>query len=168
MKPYLDCCCIYSPANNTSPFLYMVSQDSRVWVIFILIRDCGQMTFVTLINQFCPLIKTHTTHPSPGKLSSNVKCKIHACFTQVHFQFSKVLIIKSYKISYTSHFISSCFTSVFTSVDIIFSNFSELDSKLSKTKKEIFVTNYPFFNRFIQNPDPLNNENLLIVTEIFC
>ena len=41
----------------------------------------------------------------------------------------------------TSSFISCYSTSIFTSEDIIFYNFSELDSKLSKKK---IVTNFPF------------------------
>ena len=126
------------------------------------------MTFVTLINRFCPLSKAHITYPSPGKLSSNIKCKIYACFTQVYFQFWKVHIIKSYKISYTSYFISCCITSVFTSADVIFNNFSGLDSKLSKIKKDTFVTNYLVLTDSPKTLEPLNNKNLLGVTEVSC
>ena len=52
----------------------------------------------------------------------------------------------------TSSFISCCLTSIFTSADIIFYNFSELDSKLSK--KEI-CHKFPFFNGFTQTQIPL-------------
>ena len=48
----------------------------------------------------------------------------------------------------TSSFISCRLTSIFTSADIIFYNFSELDSKLSKKN---FVTNFPFL---VDSPKP--------------
>ena len=52
----------------------------------------------------------------------------------------------------TSYFISCCFTSVFTSADIIFYNFSELDSKLSI---KYFFTNFPFLTDSPKPPTPL-------------
>ena len=56
----------------------------------------------------------------------------------------------------TSSFISCCLTSIFTSADITFYNFLELDSKLSK--KNIFVTNFPFLT---DSSNPLNAQNPL-------
>ena len=55
----------------------------------------------------------------------------------------------------TSSFISCCFKSVFTSADIIFYNFSELESKLSK---KTFSSRIFFFNELTQiplSPSPL-------------
>ena len=52
----------------------------------------------------------------------------------------------------TSSFISCRLTATFTSADIIFCNFSELDSKLSK---KIFCHNFPFFSGFTQTQIPL-------------
>ena len=49
----------------------------------------------------------------------------------------------------TNSFISCCFASAFTSADIIFYNFSELDSKLSKKD---FFHKFSFFNDFTQSP----------------
>ena len=61
----------------------------------------------------------------------------------------------------TGSFTSSCFTSAFTSADINFYNFPELDSKLSKKKK--LALNFPF-NRFIQ-PAPLPHHQ---TAKIYC
>ena len=58
----------------------------------------------------------------------------------------------------TSSFISCCLTSIFTSADIIFYNFSELDSKLSK---KYFCHKFPFFNGFTQSQIPFNAQNPL-------
>ena len=52
----------------------------------------------------------------------------------------------------TSSFISCRLTSIFTSADIIFYKFSELDSKLSKKK---ICHKFPFFNGFTQTQIPL-------------
>ena len=62
----------------------------------------------------------------------------------------------------TSYFFSFCFTSVFTSADIVFYNFSELDSKLSKKD---FCHKFPGFT---QTPHPLNDQNLRSVRKVFC
>ena len=50
----------------------------------------------------------------------------------------------------TSSFIYCCLASVFTLVDIIFFNFSELDSKL--LSKKYFYHEFSFLNRFTQTP----------------
>ena len=54
-------------------------------------------------------------------------------------------------------FISSYFTSVFTSADIISLNFLELYSSLSEKR---FCHKFSFFNRFTQAPHVLNGQNL--------
>ena len=36
------------------------------------------------------------------------------------------------------------------------------------SEKQTFVTNFPFFNRFTQTPNPLNGQNLLSMTKVFC
>ena len=62
------------------------------------------------------------------------------------FQGLKVLTChKNLQDTPTRSFIS-CFILAFTSADIIFVKFLELNSTLSE--KEILVTNFPFFNRF--------------------
>ena len=64
----------------------------------------------------------------------------------------------------TSYFISCCFTSAFTSEDIIFYNFLELDSKLSKKD---FCHKF-YFNSCTQTPHSLNDQNPLSVMKVFC
>ena len=64
-----------------------------------------------------------------------------------------------------SSFISCSFTSAFTSADIIFYNFLELNSKLSKKD---FRHKFSFFNSFTQIPHPLNSQNLLSMIKVFC
>ena len=49
----------------------------------------------------------------------------------------------------TSSFTACCFTSAFTSADIIFYNFSERDLKLFKKG---FLSQISFFDRFTQTP----------------
>ena len=49
----------------------------------------------------------------------------------------------------TSSFTACCFTSAFTSADIIFYNFSEPDLKLFKKG---FLSQISFFDRFTQTP----------------
>ena len=51
------------------------------------------------------------------------------------------------------------------SADIIFYNFLELHSTLSKKD---FVASISFFNRLTQNTHPLDSQNLLCVTKVFC
>ena len=65
-------------------------------------------------------------------------------------------------------FSSHCFTSAFTSADVIFHNFLELHSAYLK---EDFFVNVPFINRFTPPPRPhhhpsipLNGQNLLRMT----
>ena len=64
-----------------------------------------------------------------------------------------------------SSFISCSFTSAFTSADIIFYNFLELVSKLSKKD---FRHEFSFFNGFTQIPHPLNGQNPLSMIKVFC
>ena len=58
----------------------------------------------------------------------------------------------------------------FTSADIIFHNILELHSTL--TDKKIFVTNFPFLTDSLTppppTPKPLNAQNQLNVTKVFC
>ena len=65
----------------------------------------------------------------------------------------------------TSSFTACCFTSAFTSADIIFYNFSELDSKLYIQK---FCHKFPFFNRFKHitpyHPHPLGRRQLTFIS----
>ena len=63
-----------------------------------------------------------------------------------------------------SSFISCSFTSAFTSADIIFYNFLELVSKLSKKD---FRHEFSFFNSFTQIPHPLNGQNPLSMIKVF-
>ena len=72
-------------------------------------------------------------------IPSKIKWKIHVCFTR-YYKFWTYFLKKVARCR--SSFISCCLTSVFTSADTIFYNFSELDSKLSK--KNIFVNNFSF------------------------
>ena len=58
------------------------------------------------------------------------------------YVFYSAFQVKKLQNTATRFFISCCFTTAFTSVDITFYNFSELDSKLCK--KKIFVTYFPF------------------------
>ena len=51
------------------------------------------------------------------------------------------------------------------SADSIFYNFLELHSTLSKKD---FVASISFFNRLTQNTHPLDSQNLLCVTKVFC
>ena len=98
-----------------------------------LVRDRQQMTSATLKKCIPSSWMEYQVH--------KIKMKIHVCFTYIAFQVLKVLLTKSYKIVATSSLNSSCFTSAFRSTDIIFYNFSELDSKLSKkiSSSQIFL-----------------------------
>ena len=55
-----------------------------------------------------------------------------------------------------------------SSADIIFHKFLELHSALSE--KKIFVTNFPFLTDSLkpQPPHPLNSQNPLSLTKVFC
>ena len=67
----------------------------------------------------------------------------------------------------TSSFISHCFTSASSPADIIFYNFSELDSKLSNKD---FCQEFSFFNGFTPTPQPLhplNSQNPLSMRKVF-
>ena len=76
---------------------------------------------------------------------AKLKWKKHTCFT-LYFKFWRY----SLKIA-TSSFIF-CFTTAFTSTDIIFYNFSELDWKLSKIR---FSSQIFLFQRILQAPQHL-------------
>ena len=80
-------------------------------------------------------------------IPSNIKWKIHACFI-VNSSFEGTFYKKLQNIA-TSSFISCCFKSAFLSTDIIFCNFSEVDSKLDIKN---FCHKCPFFNRFKHPP----------------
>ena len=71
---------------------------------------------------------------------------MHACFTR-YFKFWRYFLQKG--VRYSSYFSSCCSTSVFTSADIIFYNFSEIDWKLSKKRVH---HKFPFLNGFNQSP----------------
>ena len=84
-------------------------------------RDCRQITFGTL-NEFCLFNKFSLPKPPVlNGMSTKIKQKIQDCFT-------------CFKDTATSSFISCCFTSAFTSVDIIFYKFLEFQSTLSEKK----------------------------------
>ena len=56
----------------------------------------------------------------------------------------------------------------FTLADIIFHKFLELQS--TSSEKEIFVANFPFLMDSLNPPlpQPLNSQNLLHMTKVFC
>ena len=56
----------------------------------------------------------------------------------------------------------------FTPGDIIFHKLLELHSPLSETKKKIFLTNFPFSTDSLKPLHPLNEQNPLSVTKVFC
>ena len=63
----------------------------------------------------------------------------------------------------TRSFICCCFTLVFTLEDIICrTSFNNI------RKKRIFVTNFPFLTDSLKLPNPLNDQNLLSTTKVFC
>ena len=85
------------------------------------------------------------------------------------FQVLKVLVIKICKIQ-PPDLNFFLFLLAFTLAGIIFVKLLELHSTISE--KSIFVTNFPFFNRFTQTPPPptlrsLNGQNLLSIWQKF-
>ena len=102
-------------------------------------------------------------------IPSKTKWNICGCFL-VHSNFEGTFYKKLQNIA-TNPFISCCFKSVFTSADIIFYNFSELDLKLYKKT----LSQSSLFNRFKcppPTPPPTPNHhlkdlNLLSMTKVF-
>ena len=80
-------------------------------------------------------------------IPSKIKWKIHVCFTR-YFKFWTYFLKKVAR--YRRSFISCCLTSVFTSADIIFYSFSELDSKLSKKTFSSLISLFQWIH-----PNPL-------------
>ena len=82
------------------------------------------------------------------------------------------LHLKFWRYNYvaTSSFISCCFTSAFTSADIIFYNFLELHLT---SEKKYFCHEFFFFNEFTQIPSPpppthpINGQNPLSMAKVF-
>ena len=103
-------------------------------------------TYVTLIS-FCVLSKLPPS-PNPGfqwKISSWVEYQSksnekYTRFYYIVFQILKLISIESYKIQ-VPVFVYCCFTSAFTSENIIFYNFLKLRSTLSK---RYFRHKFPF------------------------
>ena len=95
-------------------------------------------------------------------IPSKTKWNICGCFL-VYSNFEGTFYKKLQNIA-TNSFISCCFKSVFTSADIVFYNFSELDLKLyKKTLSQISL-----FNRFPPTPNyHLKDLNLLSMTKVF-
>ena len=87
------------------------------------LKDRQQITFVRL-NGFCPLSKTPSPLPvlsgqyQPGWNTTQNQIK-HVHLFDILFQVLKVVLIKKYQIPANSSFISCCYTSAFTSGEII-------------------------------------------------
>ena len=105
-------------------------------------------------------------------LTDNIKMdEILTKIFYIAFQVLKVLLIKICKIRYLHQiFYFLLFFLAFTSADMIFYRFLEFHSILSESKD--FRHKFSFFNGFTQTPTPtphpLNSQNLLSVTKVFC
>ena len=78
---------------------------------------------------------------------------------KLYFQALKVLLINICKMSHQI----SYFLLFYTSLYISRHNFSQI----FRTSRNIFVTNFLFW-QIHSNPHPLNGQNLLTVTKVFC
>ena len=125
-------------------------------------RDYRHITFVMLKQKPLPHVLN-----GEYRIPTKIKWKIHNLFT-LYFKFWR------YFLTYFSHYIFDflMFFLAFTSADIIFHNILELHSTL--TDKKIFVTNFPFLTDSLNpapappTPNPLNGQNPLNVTKVFC
>ena len=94
--------------------------------------------------------------------------KMHACFTLFYITL-KVFLLKTHNIyiaTSANSFISCCFTSAFTSANIIFYNFLEHQTTLSLKR---FLSQIVLFLIYsLKLLHPLNSQNLLSMTKFFC
>ena len=132
------------------------------------LRDPPQITFI-MLNRFWSLSKkTFTPLFSMDNIKldgmpTNIKLKIKTCFT-LYFKFWEGSSVKSYKIQ--PPVLLFLVSHLFLYQQISFSfNFLELHSALSEKD---FCGKFSFFNEFTQTPHPINSQNLLSVTKVFC
>ena len=117
-----------------------------VKIIKIVVRDCHQITFVTL-NRFCPLSELPLflmDNDKMDRIPTKIKWKIHTFFT-LYFKFWRYFL---WKFGRYSHQIF-----LFLLAGITFLKFLELLS--TKSGKNIFVTNVPFLTDLLRPPTPL-------------
>ena len=118
-----------------------------VKIIKIIVRDCRQITFVTL-NRFCPLSEPPLFLMDNGKMDripTKIKWKIHTFFTLLHFKFWRYFLWKFVRYSHQIF--------LFLLAGITFLRFLELLSTISG--KSIFVTNVPFLTDLLRPSTPL-------------
>ena len=95
-------------------------------------------------------------------MPTKIKLKIEACFT-LYFKFWEGASVKSYKIQLPV--LLFLVSHQFLYQQILFYDFLELHSTVSEKD---FCHKISFFNGFTQTPHPLNSQNLLSITEVFC
>ena len=118
---------------------YYIPKISKFYVEsnLVYVSAHQQITF-SMLNRFCQLSKTRppppvlSGHNHVGGISSKIKWK-YTSFLHCISSFEGTSHIFFYN-TVTSSFSSYCFTSVFTSADVIFYNFLELHSTLSEIR----------------------------------
>ena len=131
--------------------------------VTLIIRDCQQITFVTL-NRLCPL---NQKQPPPLFLTENIKMDriptkviANTCLFYTVFQVLEVLLIKICKIQALG--LLFLFFNVFMSFYIGRYHFSQiLKTSFSIICRKDSCHKFFFFNRFIKTPHPLKGQNLL-------
>ena len=140
------------------------------WTVFVSVRDCWQITFVTL-NGFCLLKNPHPPvlnrqYQDWYNIPTKIKWKIYALFT-LYFKFWWYTSYKNLKIKPLDLLFLGAFISFYIQhADNNFYKFLELHSTLYE--KKIFVANFPFLTNSLKHPHPLNSQNPLSVTKVFC
>ena len=96
-------------------------------------------------------------------MQTNIKLKIQAYLT-LYFKFWEGTSVKSCKIQLSVLIILVLHLFLHQQISLFY-NFLELHSTLSEKD---FCCKFSFFNEFTQTPHPINSQNLLSVTKVFC
>ena len=132
-------------------------------------RNCRQITLVTL-NGFCPLSKPSTPLPAlkgqhQDVWNTNQNLMKNTLLFYIVFQVLKVLLIKICKMSHQIIY----FLLFYTSFYINRHHFSQIfRTSLNIICKNIFVRNFPFLTDSLKPPHPVNGQNPLSMTKVFC
>ena len=110
----------------------------------------------------CPPFLFLTNNMKMDRTLTKIKWKIHTFFT-LYFKFLRYFFKKNCKIQRHQLFYFFLFLLAFTSADFIFIKI------LEHIWKKCFHHQFFFINRFAQTTShPLNGQNLLRVTKVFC
>ena len=110
---------------------------------------------------FIPLLLT--SNIKLDGIPTRIKLKIQACFT-LCFKFWEGTSVKRYKMQPLVLLFLVLHQLLYQQISSFY-NFLELHSTLSEKD---FCRKFSFFNGFTQTPHPLNSQNLVSMTKVFC